>query len=144
MPWDGSPKTRHTQTPTRIHSPHLSTEPSLTAFAASCITAAGADHTADPVSVLTAIYNVASAQVGQWFTALNRTHDGETFDALFALDHYTDQYLWDYLTGDGGKIAVHNNLAKFLDSERLKEIITTSIRNGHHNTPSHHQTSQGP
>lgn len=121
--------------PTRVHSIHLSEEPSFTHLAASCITSAGAEHTADPVSVLTAVYNVTSAQVSQWFTTLNRPRDGQTFDTLFAAENFTDQHLWDYLTGDGGKIAVHNNLADFLTSEHLKNIITTSIQEGHHNHP---------
>lgn len=118
--------------PVRIHSVHLSAEPGFAELAYDCIQTAGPGHPADPVSVLTGIYNITTAQVSQWFTALRRPHDGQTFAALFTRAGFADQDLWDYLTGDPGKIAVHNQLADLLSSAQLHDIITGSIRDGNH------------
>lgn len=118
--------------PVRVHSTHLSSEPSFVDLAFSCINAAGPEHPADPVSVLTGIYNITAAQVAQWFTALRRPQDGQSFHDLFHRDDFTDQHLWDFLTGDPGKIAAHNQLAELLASEQLHDVITSSIRQGSH------------
>jgi hypothetical protein len=129
---DNSPAIALGGVPVRIHSNHLSIEPGFTALAVDCISAAGSEHHVDLMSVLTGILNITSAQVGQWFKALGRPDDAKAFNDLFELDGFKEQYLWDYLTGDPGKIAIHNQLAELLASAQIHDLITNSILEGHH------------
>lgn len=116
----------------RVESVHLSVEPSMLALAQECIAAAGPEHTASPSAVLTGIYGYATAQVRQAFTALRRPDEGDGFEALYSLPGFTDQVLWDYLTGDPGRIAVHNHLAEQLASEPVRDALIGGIRAGHY------------
>jgi len=106
MPW--FTRNRSAATPAkivpraRVESAHLSSEPSMLALAQECLAAAGPEHPATPLDVLTGIYTYATAQVRQAFTALRQPQDGDGFEALYSLPGFTEQMLWDYLTGDPG------------------------------------------
>lgn len=122
-------------TPIRVDSIHLSEEPNFTYLTFLCVTAAGANAklTVNPGRVAGALRSIAMHQVNQWFTAINRPHDGQAFLALIAADNYIDQHFWDYLTGDPEKIAIHNRLAELLTSEHLINTTATRIQEGHYN-----------
>jgi len=136
MPW--FTRNRSAATPAkivpraRVESAHLSSEPSMLALAQECLAAAGPEHPATPLDVLTGIYTYATAQVRQAFTALRQPQDGDGFEALYSLPGFTEQMLWDYLTGDPGRIAVHNHLAEQLSSEPVRHALVRGIRAGNY------------
>lgn len=136
MPW--FTRNRSTATPAktvphaRVESVHLSSEPSMLALAHECLAAAGSEQPARPLAVLIGIYTYATAQVRQAFTALGRPKDGDGFEALYSLPGFTDQLLWDYLTGDPGRIAVHNHLAEQLSSEPVRHALVRDIQAGNY------------
>jgi hypothetical protein len=106
----------------------------MLALANDCVAAAGPGHAGELSSVLTGIYNYVTSEVRRSFTALRRPEAGDGFEALFALPGFDEQMLWDYLTGDPGKIAVHNHLAEQLESEPVKDTLVRGIRGGNYAT----------
>lgn len=120
--------------PVRMHSALLTSEPSMTALAKDCAEAAGPGHAGELSNVLTAIYTYVTSEVRRSFTALHRPEAGDGFEALYALPGFNEQMLWDYLTGDSGKIAVHNHLAEQLESEPVRDALIQGIRAGNYSS----------
>ncbi|MFQ4148398.1 hypothetical protein AAGW05_06835 [Arthrobacter sp. LAPM80] len=117
----------------RIPHEMLADEPSMAALAAQAIEAAGPGHRADPDSVLAGIRRMATTQIRHWFAALHRPAEAEHIERIVAREDFHEQALWDHLTGDPGKISVHNQLAQLLTSELARQILVGSIRQGNHN-----------
>lgn len=131
------------EVPVRAHSAHLLSEPSMLALARDCAEAAGPGHAGELSSVLTAVFNYVTSEVRRSFTALHRPEAGDGFEALYALPGFNEQMLWDYLTGDPGKIAVHNHLAEQLESEPVREALIQGIRAGSYSPQAGQSQSHG-
>ena len=116
----------------RVHHALLAAEPDLADLVARCVETAGPDHCADHGTIQARLLAMSCTQVQNWFTALRRPADAALVAGMAARDGFTEQTLWNFLTGDPGKIAVHNRLVQLLDSELVQEIVVGSIRQGFH------------
>lgn len=117
-----------------VRVPHalLAAEPDMAELAARCIDAAGPEYYVDHGTIEARLLAMSCAQVQNWFTALRRPADAALVARMAERESFTGQMLWDFLTGDPGKIAVHNRLAQLLDSDLVAEIVIGSIRQGFH------------
>lgn len=131
------------EVPVRAHSAHLLPEPSMLALARDCAEAAGPGHAGELSNVLTAVFNYVTSEVRRSFTALHRPEAGDGFEALYALPGFNEQMLWDYLTGDPGKIAVHNHLAEQLESEPVRDALIQGVRAGNYSPQAGQSHSHG-
>lgn len=112
------------KTPTR--------DPSITALALHAIATAGPECHADLDSVLAGILRMANTRIHHWFAALHRPAEAEFVASMLVQPDFDEQILWDYLSGDPGKVQVRRQLAQFLDSDLVQQILVGSIRQGNH------------
>lgn len=115
---------------TRVESRLLEEEVNFLGLANSYIEAAGPDHVADTMTLLSRIYTIVQAQVVASLQALGKHAEAAQYSGLLERPDFDDQMLWDALTGDPSRIAVHNQVAQLLRSESLKETFVTAIRSG--------------
>ena len=109
-------------------------DPSVTALALHAIATAGPELNTDPQSVLAGILRMANTRIHHWFAALHRPAEAEFVAEMLLRPDFNEQMLWDYLSGDPGKVQVRGQLAQFLDSDLVQQILVGSIRQGNHSS----------
>lgn len=109
-------------------------DPSVTALALHAIVSAGPECHADLDSVMAGILRMANTRIHHWFAALHRPAEAEFVADMLVRPDFNEQMLWDYLNGDPGKVQVRRQLAQFLDSDLVQQILVGSIRQGNHSS----------